>query len=70
MAPKTGQLGYLALLKLDLVLPLPLPIRLSGGFTIHWIQFHTCSAYTPSQYDPFCTMTRFQEGELGLSVAF
>jgi hypothetical protein len=70
LAPKTSQVGYLALLSLDYVLPLPFPIRLSGGITSHWVQFHTCSGSNPPQYDPFCTMSRFQEGELGLSMAF
>ena len=70
LAPKTGQVGYLALASLDLILPLPFPLRLSGGVSNHWVHFHTCSGSSPPQYDPFCSMASFQEGTLGFSLAF
>lgn len=70
LAPKTGQVGYLALLSAEFI-PLPaIPLRLTGGLGSHWVHFHTCSGADPPQYDPFCTISWFKEAEVGLSLAF
>lgn len=70
LVPKTGQLGYLALLSADLILLPGFPVWLSGGLNSHWVHFHTCSGSDPPQYDPFCSISRFGEAELGLTIAF
>jgi hypothetical protein len=70
LAPKTSQVGYLALFSAEAI-PFPgLPLRLTGGLVNHWVHFHTCSGSNPPQNDPFCTMATFQEAELGVSLAF
>ena len=70
LAPKTGQVGYLALLSADLIIHPSIPVRLTGGLTNNWIHFHTCSGSNPPQYDPFCELAQIRELELGLTLAF
>ena len=70
LAPKTGQVGYLALLSADLVLHRGLPLKLAGGFSNHWVHFHICSGEDPPQHDPFCKISQFREVEIGLAISF
>ena len=70
LAPNSGHLGYLVLTSIQWILPLPLPLRLSGSLGRHWVVFRTCSGETPPQYDPYCEVGRFLEMDLGLSVMF
>jgi len=70
LAPNAGIIGYAALISAA-VRPLSkVPVRLVGGFGVHWVSFNTCSANEPPQYDPYCGMDSFREIELGLSYAF
>ena len=70
LAPKTGLVGYLALVSAEAI-PFPgLPIRLTGDLVNHWIHFHTCSGSNPPQYDPFCKISRMSEVEIGLAISF
>lgn len=70
LAPNTGQVGFMGLVSAELILHPNLPVRLTGGLTSHLVKFHTCSGATPPQYDPFCKLIWFREGELGLTVPF
>lgn len=70
LAPKTGLVGYLGLISADLALGRRLPLHLTGGYTAHWVHFHTCSGFNPPQYDPFCEIARFDEVALGLALRF
>jgi hypothetical protein len=70
LAPKTGLVGYLALVSAEAI-PFPgLPIRLTGDLINHWVHFHTCSGSDPPQYDPFCKISPFREVEIGLAISF
>ena len=70
LAPNAGIIGYAALISAA-VKPLSgVPVKLVGGFGVHWVNFNTCSANEPPQYDPYCGMDSFREIELGLSFAF
>ena len=70
LSPNAGIIGFSALLSAA-VMPVPkVPVRLTGGFGLHWVNFDTCSANDPPQYSPFCGMETVREIELGLSYAF
>jgi len=70
LAPNAGIIGFSTLVSATLH-PVPsLPVRLSGSFGIQWLNFNTCSANDPPQYDPYCGMDSLKELEVGLSFAF
>lgn len=70
LAPNAGIIGYNTLLSAALRPVASVPLQLTGGFGIHWVDFNTCSGNDPPQYDPFCGMQPFREIELGLSFSF
>ena len=70
LAPNAGIVGFAALLTASVIPVSSVPVRLNGGFGVHWVNFDTCSANDPPQYDPFCGMDTFKEIELGLSFTF
>ena len=70
LAPNAGIVGFAALLTASVMPVSSVPVRLTGGFGVHWVNFDTCSANDPPQYDPFCGMDTVKEIELGLSYAF
>lgn len=70
LAPNAGIIGYGALVSAAVAPLEALPLRVFGGFGVHWVGFNTCSANEPPQYDPFCGRESFQEVEFGLSFAF
>ncbi|MFH1765880.1 MAG: hypothetical protein ABIF09_16960 [Gemmatimonadota bacterium] len=70
LAPNAGIIGLSALITAALSPFATIPVRLTGGFGVHWVNFNTCSGNDPPQYDPFCGMEPIKEIELGLSYAF
>ncbi len=70
LAPNAGILGFSALLSAALSPVSGIPVRITGGFGVHWVNFNTCSGNDPPQYDPFCGMEPIREIEMGLSYAF
>jgi hypothetical protein len=70
LAPNAGIIGYNTLLSATVTPLASIPLQLTGGFGIHWVDFNTCSGDDPPQYDPFCGMEPFREIELGLSFSF
>ena len=70
LAPNAGVIGYGALITAAAAPAKAFPLRVFGGFGLHWVGFDTCSANDPPQYDPFCGRESFQEVEFGLSYAF
>lgn len=70
LAPNAGIIGFNTLLSAT-IKPVPsMQLLLTGGFGVHWVNFSTCSADDPPQYDPYCGMEPFQELEFGLSFGF
>jgi hypothetical protein len=70
LAPNAGIVGFTTLVSATLQPLSTVPVRLSGSFGVHWVNFNTCSANDPPQYDPFCGMESLRELEFGLSYAF
>jgi hypothetical protein len=68
-APKTGQLGGMALISGRLQFFESIPLALSGTFSNHWVAFKAC-ATNPHTYDPYCGVSSFQELALGLLLVF
>ena len=70
LAPNAGIIGFAALVSAA-VTPIPsVPVRFFGGFGLHWVNFSTCSAEDPPQYDPYCEKASLREIELGVSYFF
>jgi len=70
LAPNAGIIGYNSLLSAKIT-PVPtVPLSITGGLGFHWVDFNTCSANDPPQYDPYCGMERFRELEVGLTLNF
>ena len=62
-----GQLGVHGSLSLAIA-PYPsIPLRITGDFTGHWVNFSVCSGEDPPQTDPLCDPATFKEVSLGLS---
>ena len=70
LAPNAGIIGFTALISAAVTPVSAIPVKLTGGFGVHWVNFNTCSGNEPPQYDPFCGMDSLREIELGLSYAF
>jgi hypothetical protein len=70
LAPNAGVIGFTTLVSATLHPFYSLPIRLSGGYGVHWVNFNTCSANDPPQYDPYCGREALTELEFGLSLVF
>jgi len=70
LAPNAGIIGFSTLITAALTPLSTVPVSLTGGFGVHWVNFNTCSGNQPPQYDPFCGMESFKEIELGLSYSF
>ena len=70
LAPNAGILGISTVLSAYVAPLSKVPLRVLGAFGVHWVNFDTCSANEPPQYDPYCGMESFREVELGLSYAF
>ena len=70
LAPNAGIIGYNTLLHATVKPVASMPLLLTGGIGVHWVDFNTCSGNDPPQYDPFCGMKPFQELELGLTFSF
>lgn len=70
LAPNAGIIGFTALASVAWIPLAALPVRITGGLGVHWVNFKTCSATEPPQYDPYCGMAPFREVEVGLSYAF
>ena len=70
LAPNAGQIGYHALLSAAVTPVRGLPVSLTGGISVHWVGFNTCSGNDPPQYDPFCGTSVFREIEAGVAYAF
>jgi hypothetical protein len=68
--PNGGQIGYLALLSLDVSPLASLPVRLRGSYASHWVRFRGCvdpEDPTASVNVPFCGNPRFDELSVGLT---
>ncbi len=70
LAPNAGIIGFTTLVSATLHPFFSLPVRLSGSYGVHWLNFNTCSANDPPQYDPYCGREAFKELEFGLSLVF
>jgi len=70
LAPNAGLIGFSTLVSATLHPFFSLPVRLTGSYGVHWINFNTCSANEPPQYDPYCGKASFKELEMGLSLVF
>jgi len=70
LAPNAGIIGFMALFTASVTPVSSVPVRLNGGFGVHWLNLDTCSRNDPPQYDPFCGMESLKEIELGLSYTF
>jgi hypothetical protein len=69
LAPNAGIIGFSGLV-VGAIRPLPsIPLKLTGGIGMHWVNFDTCSGNDPPQYDPYCGRERFTEIELGVAIA-
>ena len=70
LVPNGGQIGMFGLFALDLE-PVPaIPLSVIARVDAHRVFFHTCSAFDPPQYDPFCRPATFWGLDLGLSYSF
>jgi hypothetical protein len=70
LAPNAGIIGFTALISAAVTPVSTLPVKLTGGFGVHWVDFSTCSGNDSPRYDPYCGMASFREIELGLSYVF
>lgn len=70
LAPTAGHIGFSTLVAATLHPFFSLPVRLTGSYGVHWVNFNTCSANDPPQYDPYCGGETFRELELGFSLVF
>ena len=70
LAPNAGIIGFQALVSLSLLPVRRVPLHVNGGVGVHWVNFHTCSANDPPQYDPYCRREAFREIEVGVSYLF
>ena len=70
LAPNAGIIGFTALLSAAVTPVMAVPVKLTGSFGLHWVNFSTCSGEDPPPYEPYCGMEAFKEIELGLSYAF
>ncbi len=68
--PNAGILGFVALISAAVTPVAKVPLRLTGGFGVHWVNFNTCPGSDPPPYDPYCGMDSLREIELGLSWVF
>jgi hypothetical protein len=70
LAPNAGIIGFTTLISAAVTPLSSFPLSLVGSFGVHWVNFKTCSANDPPQYDPYCGRESFREIELGLSYSF
>ena len=70
LAPNAGIIGFSTLISAAVRPVSSVPVRMNVGFGVHWVNFNTCSANDPPQYDPFCGMEAVRELELGVSYVF
>jgi hypothetical protein len=63
--PRTGQVGYLGMLTLDVHPLRAIPLQITGSVFRHWVHWEACS-YPPVD-SPFCSYDTFREAELGLA---
>ena len=70
LAPAAGIIGFSALFSAAVIPVSSLPLELTGGFGVHWVNFDTCSGNDPPQNDPYCGMQPMKEIELGLAFRF
>jgi len=67
LSKNTGQVGAYGSLSASVAPSSGIPLKVTGGFSSHWVHFHTCSGEDPPQYDPLCKPGWFKEFEVGLS---
>jgi hypothetical protein len=70
LAPNAGIIGFTALITAAVTPVTKVPLRFTGAFGLHWVNFSTCSGEDPPPYEPYCGMERFNEIELGLAFTF
>lgn len=67
--PRTGQIGYVALLSADIAPVGGVPLKLTGTLSRHWVDFNACASMEDI-YDPFCGITTYREIAVGLAYSF